>query len=78
MRRKLPAQWFSPLFALLMSVVMSFLMSAFVTLVNLGPTSDFLVRWLFHAFPAAWVMAFPLALFVVPVVRRWVARLVEH
>lgn len=78
MRRKLSARWFSPLFALFMSVLMSFLMSALITLVNLGPTPDFFSRWLLYAFPSAWAMAFPIALFVVPVVRRGVARFVEH
>ena len=75
---KLPARFFNPIFAFFMSLLMSFAMSALITLVNLGFTPGFWARWLLYAFPSAWAMAFPIALFVVPVVRRGVARLVEH
>jgi len=76
--RKLPARFFNPVFAFFMSLFMSLLMSGLITLVNLGLPEGFLGRWLLHAFPSAWAMAFPIALFVVPVVRRGVARFVEH
>ncbi|HDP88968.1 MAG TPA: DUF2798 domain-containing protein [Thioalkalivibrio sp.] len=55
---------------------MSFLMSGVITFINLGWVSDFFVRWLLQAFPSAWVVAFPVSLFVVPVVRRLVAGMV--
>ena len=61
-----------------MSLVMSFLVSALITLVNIGPTPDFFARWLLHAFPSAWAVAFLVALFAVPLVRRWVTHVVEH
>jgi len=77
-RRKLPARYYNAVFALLMSALMSFLMSGVITVINLGLPTDFVTRWLLHAFPSAWIIAFPIALFVVPVVRRWVARFVEH
>lgn len=44
-------------FALLMSLVMTLLMSAWVTWLNIGLQADFLPRWR-HAFLAAWPVAF--------------------
>jgi len=51
--------------------------SGAITLINLGWVDDLLARWLLQAFPSAWVIAFPIALFVVPAVRRLVGRVVE-
>ncbi|MGC9457594.1 MAG: DUF2798 domain-containing protein [Halothiobacillaceae bacterium] len=75
---KIPARFHDLVFALLMSMIMSFLMSAVITFTNLGLPNDFLERWLLEAFPGAWVVAFPIALFVVPAVRRLTGRLVER
>lgn len=44
-------------FAFLMSLVMTLLMSAWVTWLNIGLQADFLPRWR-HAFFAAWPVAF--------------------
>ena len=44
-------------FALLMSFLMTLLMSAWVTWLNIGLQADFLPRWR-HAFFAAWPVAF--------------------
>nr|WP_314628129.1 DUF2798 domain-containing protein [uncultured Janthinobacterium sp.] len=44
-------------FAFLMSLVMTLLMSAWVTWLNIGLQADFLPRWR-HAFFAAWPIAF--------------------
>jgi len=63
-------------FAFFMSLLMSCIMSFFITVVNIGFTNDLLWRWL-HAWGIAWAIAFPLALFVVPAVRRIVHRLVS-
>lgn len=76
--QKLPARYFTPIFAFFMSLLMSFLMSGLITLINIGFPPDFFAHWLLSAFPFAWGMAFPIALFVVPLVRREVARFVEH
>lgn len=64
----LPARFAPWLFALFMSLFMSFLMSGVLTLVNLGPVPGFVRLWL-HAFGVAWVIAFPCALVVTPLVR---------
>jgi hypothetical protein len=53
-------------------------MSGVITLINLGWVPDFFYRWLALAFPSAWVIAFPISLFVVPAVQRIVRRLVAH
>lgn len=44
-------------FAVIMSLVMTLLMSAWVTWLNIGLQDDFLARWR-HAFLAAWPVAF--------------------
>lgn len=44
------------LFALLMSCVMAFIMTGFVTWVNTGMDSGYPARWL-HAFLLAWPLA---------------------
>jgi hypothetical protein len=44
-------------FAFLMSLVMTLLMSAWVTWLNIGLQADFFPRWR-HAFLAAWPVAF--------------------
>ena len=45
------------MFAFLMSLVMTLLMSAWVTWLNIGLQADFFSRWR-HAFFAAWPVAF--------------------
>ena len=75
---KIPRRYYNPVFSFVMSLMMSFLMSGVITFINLGWVHDFMLRWLLHAFPSAWAVAFPLSLFVVPVVRRLVARMVAE
>ena len=74
--RFIPRRFEMATFAFFMSLLMSFLMSFFITAINLGFPEDFATRWM-HAFGAAWMIAFPIALFVVPIVRRTVHRLVK-
>jgi hypothetical protein len=71
-------KYFHVIFAFLMALMMSFLMSGFITLVNIGFVEDFFARWLMHAFPIAFAIAFPVALFVVPVVRKLVGKIVKE
>lgn len=65
-------------FAFLMSLVMTLLMSAWVTWLNIGLQADFLPRWR-HAFFAAWPVAFCAVMLFAPRVqlfsRNIVARL---
>ncbi|QEL56925.1 DUF2798 domain-containing protein [Chromobacterium paludis] len=65
------------LFSLLMSAAMSFLMTAWVTWLNLGLTSDFLARW-FHAFASAWPAAFIAVLLLAPPVQKLTLRLLNR
>ncbi|MFU8818281.1 MAG: DUF2798 domain-containing protein [Desulfurivibrio sp.] len=62
------------LLAFFTSLLMSLLMSAVITLINLGPVEDFFRRWM-TAWITAFVIAFPSILLVLPVARRIVARL---
>ena len=55
-------------FAFLMSLVMTLLMSAWVTWLNIGPQADFLARWR-HAFFAAWPVAFCAVMLFAPIVQ---------
>jgi len=48
-------------FALCMSLVLSFLMSGWVTFINIGATQAFVSAWL-HAFILAWPPAFVISL----------------
>ena len=60
-----------------MSMLMAFLMSAVLTLVNLGQVPDFFAKWM-RAFAIAWFCAFPAVLLVAPIARKLVAMLVER
>jgi hypothetical protein len=68
-------------FAFLMSLVMTLLMSAWVTWLNIGLQPDFLPRWR-HAFLAAWPVAFCAVMLFAPRVqlmsRSIVARLARR
>ncbi len=75
LRHRLPpgaAAWLMPL---VLSLLMTFVVSAISTLRALGPGPEFLAAW-----PAAWMLswlvAFPALLLVLPLVRRIVAWLV--
>ncbi|WP_346838147.1 DUF2798 domain-containing protein [Microbulbifer sp. SAOS-129_SWC] len=72
----LPTRFYTPVFALFMSCMMSLLMSALVTFMNTGIDAGFPQRWL-HAFGAAWVVAFPLVSFIAPLAHRLTRLLVR-
>ena len=59
---------------LLLSTALSFLMSCWVTLINLGPAPDFVARWM-QAFLLAWPAAAVIAFMIGPPVQRLTARL---
>jgi len=61
-------------FALLMSLEMSLLMTGWVTWVNLGFGEQFLARWM-HAFVLAWPAACVIVLATAPSVQRLSQRL---
>ncbi len=53
----------------LMAGIMAFLMTAFVTWMNLGLPSDYISRWL-HAFILAWPLAVVAAYIAIPISAR--------
>ncbi|KQU54499.1 hypothetical protein ASG72_02365 [Bosea sp. Leaf344] len=57
------------IFPILMSGVMAFLMTALVTILNLGLPPDFLARWM-KAFAIAWPCAALTAFLAIPLARR--------
>ncbi|KRR26825.1 hypothetical protein CQ14_20160 [Bradyrhizobium lablabi] len=75
-RGKLPARYAAIVMPLVLSVLMTFVVSAISTLRSLGPTSAFLATWP-AAWAISWLVAFPTLLAVLPLVRRIVALAVE-
>jgi hypothetical protein len=74
--RKLPPRYASVMLPLILSVLMTFVVSAISTLKSLGPTPAFLATWP-AAWALSWIVAFPTLLVVLPLVRRIVALVVE-
>lgn len=75
-RGKLPARYASIVMPLVLSIIMTFVVSAISTLKSLGPTPAFLTTWP-SAWALSWLVAFPTLLAVLPLVRRIVSLLVE-
>ncbi len=73
---KLPARYAGFIMPLVLSVLMTFVVSAIATLRSLGPGPDFLATWP-TAWGLSWLVAFPTLLLVLPLVRRIVGLLVE-
>lgn len=68
---KIPAQYSALLYAACMSLVMVFIMSGFITMMNTGVDSTYHLRWA-AAFVSAWPVAFVSILFFAGKVRRLV------
>jgi hypothetical protein len=65
------------LFALLMSLVMAFIMTAFITWVNTGLGEGYLARWS-HAFIMAWPLAMICVLVFAGRIRALVTKLIAQ
>jgi hypothetical protein len=74
--RRLPARYAGIVMPLILSILMAGIVSCVATLTSLGTTPDFVGHWL-RAWLASWLIAFPTLLFVLPIVRRIVALVVE-
>lgn len=74
--RRLPPRYAAFVMPLILSILMTFVVSAISTLKSLGPTPAFLVTWP-AAWALSWLVAFPTLLVVLPLVRRLVALVVE-
>lgn len=62
------------IFASLMSLLMSIIMSGWITWLNIGFRPDYAERWL-HAFLSAWPAAFAAVMLIAPSVQRATARI---
>ena len=76
-RGKLPARYAAIVMPLVLSVLMTFVVSAISTFRSLGPTPAFLATWP-SAWAISWLVAFPTLLAVLPLVRKIVALAVEQ
>jgi len=70
--QKLPAQFELPLFALLLSGLMSFIVSGVALVRNLGALPEW-AAWI-NAWLSSWLVAFPAVILIAPLVRKIVAR----
>ena len=73
---KLPARYGSLVTPLLLSIFMTCIVSLISTLKGIGMSSQFTSKWL-GAWGVSWVIAFPVLLLALPVVRRATAVLVR-
>lgn len=73
--RKLPARYGALVTPLILSGLMTLIVSGISTLRVLGPTQAFLEGWP-GAWALSWLIAFPVLLLVLPVVRKLTAMLV--
>jgi hypothetical protein len=75
--RKLPASYNALVMPFVLSILMSCIVSAVATLINLGWTTGFVATWP-YAWGASWLVGFPSLLLVLPIVRRIVAAIVDQ
>lgn len=76
MRQKLPARYNAIAVPLLLSLMMTCIVSGIATVNSLGLAEGFVAKWM-QAWGLSWIVAFPIMLFVLPVVRRIVLVFVE-
>ncbi|MFK0684021.1 DUF2798 domain-containing protein [Ochrobactrum sp. BD67] len=72
-RRKLPARYASIVMPFILSIMMTFIVSLIATAKSLGLTNPDLASSWMGAWGLSWVVAFPVLLAILPVVRRLVA-----
>lgn len=70
--RKLPSRFNAVAFPFILSIAMCGIVSAVSTLKGLGMSPEFPSRWL-SAWGISWLIAFPVLLIILPLVRRIVA-----
>ncbi len=74
--RRLPPRAAGIVMPLVLSIIMTFVVSAISTLRSLGPVPEVLKVWP-TAWALSWLVAFPTLLLVLPLVRRIVGLIVE-
>jgi len=75
--RKLPKRYAGIVMPLILSLLMTSIVSAISVMKTGGFHADFPDIWL-HAWGLSWLIAFPVLLFVLPLVRRIVMALVQN
>ncbi|TRL38050.1 DUF2798 domain-containing protein [Rhizobium straminoryzae] len=75
--KRLPARTASLLMPFILSILMTFVVSAVATMTNMGPAPGFLGKWM-SAWGLSWLIAFPTLLLALPLARRIVLSLVER
>ncbi|MBC2885984.1 DUF2798 domain-containing protein [Ochrobactrum sp. CM-21-5] len=76
--RKLPARYASIVMPLILSIMMTFIVSLIATGNSLGFTHpDLALNWM-SAWGLSWLIAFPVLLLILPIVRRVVSLLCEQ
>lgn len=73
---KLPAKSIHWLMPLLLSSIMSGVISAYNTIRNLGFIEGVTAIW-FNNWIQSWIIAFPLVLIILPILRRLVGRMIK-
>jgi hypothetical protein len=73
---KLPARYASVVMPLVLSILMTFIVSAISTLRSVGLAPDFFELWI-SAWGLSWLVAFPALLAVLPLVRKITAAVVR-
>lgn len=64
------------IFPVVMAAFMAFAMTAFVTLINVGFTADYFLRWM-KAFALAWPLAAVVAFFAAPLAHKITQRILS-
>ena len=74
--KKLPARYAGLVMPFMLSVLMTCIISFVSTVLGVGLVPGLLQKWL-RAWLVSWIVAFPTVLFVLPLVRKATAALVE-
>lgn len=74
--KKLPARYGAMLMPLVLSCLMTFVVSGIASLRAVGPSPAFLTVWM-QSWPLSWLVAYPVLILLLPVVRRVVAVMTE-
>ena len=75
--KKLPARTMHFALPLALTFIMTFLVSGVATIRAIGFSDDMLSRWM-ESWLGSWILAFPIMLFLMPVMRRLLGRVIEQ